>query len=302
MERTISVEEKIRRAEEIYARRHMNSSNNTATFNLNGKEKKNIGLLKKSVIQMCICLCIYFGVYIVRNNNYIFSNDFINTVRELINNDTNFIEIYNNISEVISNIFNQKNYENSNQEQNEEEKDKVNEEIENKNENNDNQISDANIGGNVEENNTAAEEVPVLSEEEQTILNIKNTTTFIKPIQGEISSHYGLRNPTTSTVPKNHTGTDIAANSGTKIISSTDGEVVIASSEGDYGNHVKVQIGNVSVIYAHCNKLYVNQGDKVIQGQEIAEVGSTGNSTGPHLHFEIRFCEKTIDPEKILEL
>ena len=56
------------------------------------------------------------------------------------------------------------------------------------------------------------------------------------------------------------------------------------------------------VIYAHCNSLYVKQGDQVTQGQEIAEVGSTGNSTGPHLHFEIRISERTIDPEKILEL
>ena len=48
--------------------------------------------------------------------------------------------------------------------------------------------------------------------------------------------------------------------------------------------------------------MYVKQGDKVSQGQEIAEVGSTGNSTGPHLHFEVRISERVIDPEKILEL
>ena len=137
---------------------------------------------------------------------------------------------------------------------------------------------------------------------QQDIVDIKNTTTFIKPIEGAISSKYGIRETATGNVPKNHTGTDIAANLGTKIKSATDGEVVLASEEGDYGKHLKIQIGEVSIIYAHCHNLYVNQGDKVAQGQEIAEVGSTGNSTGPHLHFEIRVHERTVDPQSILEL
>ncbi|MBR3255024.1 MAG: M23 family metallopeptidase [Clostridia bacterium] len=72
--------------------------------------------------------------------------------------------------------------------------------------------------------------------------------------------------------------------------------------KGITGKHLKIKIGNVSLVYAHCNELYVNEGDKIVQGQEIAEVGSTGNSTGPHLHFEIRLNEETIDPESILEL
>ena len=146
------------------------------------------------------------------------------------------------------------------------------------------------------------ENTPILTQEEQDIANIKATTTFIKPVVGTISSKFGQREPTTSTVPKNHTGVDIAANKGTKIVSATGGEVVLASEEGDYGKHLKIQIGEVSIIYAHCNNLYVKQGDKITQGQEIAEVGSTGNSTGPHLHFEIRISERIINPEKILEL
>ena len=77
---------------------------------------------------------------------------------------------------------------------------------------------------------------------------------------------------------------------------------MLASEEGDYGKHLKVQIGEVSIIYAHCNNLYVKQGEHIVQGQEIAEVGSTGNSTGPHLHFEIRISERVINPQTILEL
>ena len=59
---------------------------------------------------------------------------------------------------------------------------------------------------------------------------------------------------------------------------------------------MKIQIGEVSIIYAHCNSLYVKQGDKVTQGQEIAEVGSTGNSTGPHLHYEFQVNGVHVDP------
>ena len=155
---------------------------------------------------------------------------------------------------------------------------------------------------NVENTNNSQEEGTVLTQEEQDIKLAKETTTYIKPIEGVISSPFGRREEATGTVPKNHTGTDIAANLGTKILSSTDGEVVLSSEEGDYGKHLKIQIGEISIIYAHCNNLYVKQGDIVKQGQEIAEVGSTGNSTGPHLHFEIRVQERVIDPQKILEL
>ena len=175
-------------------------------------------------------------------------------------------------------------------------------------ENNLNEENQNGIGGaqeNIEENkeeNEQSNQNENLSEEEQEILKIKNTANFIKPIDGTISSSYGLRENATGRVPKNHTGVDIAAVTGTKIKAATDGEVVMVSEEGDYGKHIKMQIGEVSVIYAHCNNIYVKEGDKITQGQEIAEVGSTGNSTGPHLHFEIRISEKTVDPQKIVEL
>ena len=130
---------------------------------------------------------------------------------------------------------------------------------------------------------------------------IKENISLVKPIEAVVSSRYGLRNPTTITVPKNHTGIDLAASTGTKIISATDGTVVLNSSEGDFGKHIKIQNGDTIFIYAHCSKIYVNEGDEIKQGQEIAEVGTTGNTTGPHLHFEIRYQNRTIDPELILE-
>ena len=81
-----------------------------------------------------------------------------------------------------------------------------------------------------------------------------------------------------------------------------DGQVTVVSDEGDYGKHVKIVDGDVSTIYAHCSKIVVSQGDFVKRGQKIAEVGSTGKSTGPHLHFEIRRNNLSVNPEEILSL
>ena len=152
-----------------------------------------------------------------------------------------------------------------------------------------------------EEKQKLEQEVQELSQMEKDANYIKSSINFIKPVNGTISSMFGLRNPTTSTVPKNHTGTDIAAVIGTKIVSATDGKVILSSSQGDYGNHLKIQIEDITIIYAHCLNLFVNEGDEVVQGQKIAEVGSTGNSTGPHLHFEIRKEDRYINPDLILE-
>lgn len=282
MERTMTVEERIRRAEEIYAKRRKGEVKTIATVNVN-REKKDIRLLKKMIIQLLICVTIYFVIYIIQQNKYVFSEDFINKTKEIISYDMDFGKIYNNISNSLNGLI------------------KKEENVEETNTENQNGIGGAeeNVTQEVEE---SAEQQEEISQTDQDVINVKNTTTFIKPIEGVISSKYGIRETATGTVPKNHTGTDIASTTGVKIKSSTDGEVVLSSEEGDYGKHLKIQIGEVSIIYAHCNALYVKQGDIVKQGQEIAEVGSTGNSTGPHLHFEIRYQERTVDPQLILEL
>ena len=294
MERTMSVEEKIRRAEEIYNRRKGGIEYENKTQKLHVSEpQKDVKLLRKMIIQIIICAMIYGVFYIIQNNQFIFSEDFLNKTKEVLSYDTNFVEIYENI-----NTLEQQSQEES-VEQNAQGNDENTEtKAEESSESTENQNSG--IGGAVEENQTS--QVTELSQEEQDINNVKNTTTFIKPIEGKVSSKFGYRDTATGAVPKNHTGTDIASNMGTKIKSATDGEVVLASEEGDYGKHLKIQIGEVAIIYAHCNQLYVKQGDHIVQGQEIAEVGSTGNSTGPHLHFEIRYQERIVDPQKILEI
>jgi len=307
MEKVISVEDKIRRAEEIYYRRRNNETPNRDIIKQTVKPKRNIKLLKKMIKQIFICLIIYGVFYMIINNNYIFSEDFTNKVREILSQDINFGEIYNGFSNIIN-----KNTETVEQTETLEqstETEKTIEEIQN---------NDENIGGaeelpsaeeqNVEitdtnENDTSQiQQTPLLSQMEQDANYIKSTINFIKPVNGSISSMFGLRNPTTETVPKNHTGTDIAAETGTKIISATDGTVIFADAKGDFGKHIKIQYNDIIVLYAHCNNLYVKEGDVIKQGQEIAEVGSTGNTTGPHLHFEIRYQDRCVDPQLILEL
>ncbi len=275
MERTATVEERIRRAEQIYERRKqgLDSRKITINSNKNKKEKKDIKLLKKMVIQIIVCILIAVPIYVIQNHSYPFSDDCINKIKEVLSYDTNFIELYNNGKNKIREIYNSlfKTKDTKEQEPNQEQK--TNENQEQTQEQNENLQNG--IGGATEEKaeNTG------LSQTEQDILKTKETTTFIKPIDGTITSKFGQRDTATGKVPKHHTGTDIAANIGTKIKASTDGEVVLSSEEGDYGKHLKIQIGDVSIIYAHCNNLYVKQGDKVTQGQEIAEVGTTGNST-----------------------
>ena len=233
MERVMTVEEKIRRAEEIYQRRRDGEARPVAKVTVN--DKKDIKLLKKMVIQVIICVTIYFVFYIVQNNQYVFSEDFINKANEILSYDTNFMELYEMVKNNVMAFVNkeqqseetQKTEENENQNQEQQESQEENQKTQENQEQS--QESDA-IGGA----EAVQEENKNLSQEELDIQNVKNTTSFIKPVNGVVSSKFGQRDTATGNVPKNHTGTDIAANLGTKIVSATDGEVVLSSEEGDY--------------------------------------------------------------------
>ena len=274
MERTMTVEEKIRRAEQIYERRKQGIDKPIETINISKNNKKDIRLLRKMIIQILVSALIYCVIYIIQSNRYLFSEDFTNKINEILSYDTNFIELYNiskdKVQDIVNKIFTNNSIINKENSENNQENGNKN----NTDSNQENQETNAIGGANEDEADKQN-----LSQEEQDIANIKNTTSFIKPIDGTITSEFGQRDTATGRVPKNHTGTDIGANLGTKIKSATDGEVVLASEEGDYGKHLKIQIGEVSIIYAHCNNLYVKQGEQIKQGQEIAEVGTTGSST-----------------------
>ena len=118
-----------------------------------------------------------------------------------------------------------------------------------------------------------------------------------QPVTGIISSRYGDRESRSS----GHGGLDIAAPLGTKIYACGDGTIVQAGPYGGYGNLVIIDHGNgVQTYYGHCSKIYVKKGQTVKSGENIAAVGSTGDSTGPHLHLEIRMNGNTINPQKYL--
>ena len=285
MERTISQEERIRRAEEIYNRRRNNiRTNDYATLNISGK--KDIKLFKRMFIQIIICLAIYFGVYIIQNNNYIFSESFISKTKEILSYDINVSNLTEGVLQYINNI---KDVQSMIPEQYRE-KDEIK--------------IDSTLNNQallLIEEPLYTNEASSLSQVEEDAKFIKENYSLIKPVEGVVSSGFGSRNPTTPTVPKYHTGIDIANVIGTKIIAAMEGEVTQVSSTGAYGNHLRIKNGEIVTLYAHCSKIYVKEGDKISQGQEIAEVGDTGNVTGPHLHFEIRRNNEFVDPAYVID-
>lgn len=118
------------------------------------------------------------------------------------------------------------------------------------------------------------------------------------PVSGTLSSRYGVSSRIRSS---NHTGLDIATATGTPIKVVAGGTVTHASYQGSYGNLVKVNHGNgLETWYAHTSKMYVTVGQKVEAGEVIAAVGSTGNSTGSHLHLEIRINGQHVNPQNYL--
>ncbi len=115
------------------------------------------------------------------------------------------------------------------------------------------------------------------------------------PVTGRITSRFGA---VESIRDHTHKGIDIAATRGTPILATASGTVTFAGWSSGYGYLVKIDHGNgVETYYGHCSKLYVSAGDTVEAGEQIAAVGSTGNSTGNHLHFEIRLDGKQVNPQ-----
>lgn len=135
-------------------------------------------------------------------------------------------------------------------------------------------------------------------DEKSKMPQINGILLAVTPVKGSITSRFGSISGIRSGA---HTGTDIACSKGTPIKAVATGTVVFAEKSGSYGNLIKIDHGNgVETWYAHCNELYGKVGQKIEAGDIIAAVGSTGNSTGPHLHLEIRVNGNVINPQKYL--
>lgn len=274
------------------------------TSQVNAGNKVQYGMLKKVILQVLICMLIYFIFYLIKNSNYIFSEEVVNKTREFLSYDINFQGIYTQTekyyNEVIKPIIN--NQSDSKEEQNVNEQ--VNEEggigggeegVELLN----NEIQQTSADEIKEEDKKEDENQKPLSQMEIDANDIKANYNLILPLKGTVTSRFGSRTPT-DIVSANHAGIDIGVNEGTVFTASMEGTVTSVSSEGSYGNHIYIQKDDVTTLYAHCKTIYLKQGDTVVQGQKIGEVGSTGKATGPHLHFEIRKANRVVNPEYIL--
>jgi murein DD-endopeptidase MepM/ murein hydrolase activator NlpD len=126
---------------------------------------------------------------------------------------------------------------------------------------------------------------------------------YRKPVVGEIelSSGFGVRNDPFVGRPAMHTGLDFRASMGDPARATADGRVTNAGWAGGYGRMVEIDHGNgLATRYGHLSKIDVKVGQVVKTGEVIGEVGSTGRSTGPHLHYETRINGEAVDPQRFL--
>jgi len=138
---------------------------------------------------------------------------------------------------------------------------------------------------------------PILKDVRQSIHRHDHNADVLQPVLGRLTSKFGMRIHPISQEFRMHDGVDIAAAKGTDIQNVIDGKVTFAGVKGGYGKTVIIEHSDGrESLYAHCDQIYVQKGDQIQAGDKIAEVGSTGVSTGNHLHFEFRENGKSVDP------
>lgn len=269
MERILNEDERIRRAEEIYFRRN----NKIPAKHLSNKRKSKNSLWFNLLIMFNLAVI----VFAVQNKDYIFTSEFLEKVNTYNGTIGMKIKDFLKDEEIKSEEINSA-----------ENNGEVIQQVDNNNQ-------------QIEEN--LQPESSSISEMEMDISNLRASYSFAKPLEVySVSSLFGSRESEYQNVTGYHTGVDLASEMGTTISASIEGIVELVSKEGDYGKHLKIRCNNVTTLYAHCSNIFVKEGQIVAQGQPIAAVGSTGNSTGPHLHFEIRVDDRFVNPSKVIDL
>ena len=307
MERTLSQEERIRRAEEIYYRRKLNNSDvRMPSSQVRDKtEKRQFSLYRKMAIQILLCVLIYLVFSLIKEANYLFSENVISKTKEFLSQDINFEVISSRVNEFWQNNKDKFSIFTNNEEQNVNNEHNTNVENINQNtENNTSQNEQANnettgIGGASSTENNQVDENTKKSQMEIDAEYIKKNFELQLPVKAKVTSAYGKRE-SDEIVSADHSGIDLGVVVGTTVLAAMEGTVTVVSNEGEYGTHVKIVNIDVTTIYAHCSKILVKKGAKIKKGQKIALSGNTGNTTGPHLHFEIRRDERTVNPALVL--
>lgn len=124
----------------------------------------------------------------------------------------------------------------------------------------------------------------------------------VTPVMGVLTSGFGIREHPIDGETKPHAGIDLAAEIGTEVLAFADGTVDYIGESPAYGMYLQLRHENgVTTFYAHCSELCVQKGQKVNMGDVVAKVGDTGNTTGPHLHFEMKRDGEFLDPQPYID-
>ncbi|HOJ11964.1 MAG TPA: M23 family metallopeptidase [Clostridiales bacterium] len=238
--------------------------------------------------QLVISIMIFLIIWLIKGINTSVTNFISSKVGWTLSYDTDLKDVPNRISNYFDRIINGHLWEGdlynkSNENAETGEKEPVNQ---NEAQNYESDIKDASEESNQTDGSTD-------------LMNIE----LITPVKGFVSSYFGERIDPITQKSRFHYGLDIEADKGAEIKAAADGEVLEISEDRMYGRNIKIKHpGGIITVYAHCSKITRVDGEKVRQGDIIAEVGDTGYSTGTHLHFEIWKNGKVLDPLSFIDV